>query len=341
MRYAAMAWSITTQRLCLQLRDECDAEWNHELLGEHEGGTALSVDDVRRRLAEQRIRAFGNGIGLLTIRRRVDGEPLGYCGLIIGRCSLDEPEIAYELLKRFHGHGYATEAAHAVMGAAFATGRTRIWSTVGAWNAPSLRVLEKLGFDRHHETTDDLGRPLVYLVREAEKGDGLRVNRCEDPGMPADPAVRLRAATAADQAFVIEMARHACVIEDWPLPDPDDDEVLGMLPAPGEVPIIAEDLAGEPVGAVWTWHNDPPLRVDASGASVPELCIGVAPGRRGAGIGGMLLDALFARCAQTMDVMCTNVHLRNPARHLYRRKGFKLAGQGRGPLGLAMIKEFG
>jgi len=37
MRYAAMAPSILTQRLCLQLRDECDAEWNHELLGEHEG----------------------------------------------------------------------------------------------------------------------------------------------------------------------------------------------------------------------------------------------------------------------------------------------------------------
>ncbi|MBS1692193.1 MAG: GNAT family N-acetyltransferase [Actinobacteria bacterium] len=157
--------------------------------------------------------------------------------------------------------------------------------------------------------------------------------------MSSDPAVRLRAATTADEAFVVEMARHACIIEDWPLPDPDDDEVLGMLPPPGEVPIIAADLTGVPVGAVWTWHNDPPLQVDAAGESVPELCIGVAPGRRGSGIGSALLDAVFARCARTRAAMCTNVHVRNPARYLYQRKGFEVVGQGRGPLGLAMHKD--
>jgi ribosomal protein S18 acetylase RimI-like enzyme len=112
-----------------------------------------------------------------------------------------------------------------------------------------------------------------------------------------------------------------------------------MLPPPGEVPIIAVDPTGVPAGAVWTWHNDPPLQVDAAGSSVPELCIGVAPGRRGSGIGGMLLDALFAQCAETMDAMCTNVHVRNPAQHLYQRKGFHVMGQGRGPLGLAMRKD--
>ena len=166
-RFAAMAMSMQTQRLSLQLRDQNDAVWNHELLGEHEGGTTESVQEVRLRLAEQRIQARSSGIGLLTIRRRADNEPLGYCGLIVGRCSLDEPEIAYELLKRFHRSGYATEAAHAVMDAAFATGRNRIWSTVGAWNEPSLRVLEKLGFQRDHETVDDRGRALIYLVRQA------------------------------------------------------------------------------------------------------------------------------------------------------------------------------
>ncbi len=166
MRYVPMAELIHTERLSLQLRDECDAAWNHELLGEHEGGTTLSVDDVRLRLAEQPIQAHSNGIGLLTMRRRVDDEPLGYCGLIVGRGSLDEPEIACELLKRFHGHGYATEAAQAVMDAAFATGRNRIWSTVGAWNGPSLRVLDKLGFRRDHEAIIDHGR-VIWLVQDA------------------------------------------------------------------------------------------------------------------------------------------------------------------------------
>jgi RimJ/RimL family protein N-acetyltransferase len=169
MRYVPMATSMQTQRLRLRLRDECDAVWNHELLGEHEGATTESVQDVRLRLAEQRNQFHDSGIGLFTIRRRADDEPLGYCGLIVGRCSLDEPEIAYELLKRFHGYGYATEAAHAVMDAAFTTGRSRIWSTVGAWNEPSLRVLDKLGFQRHHESIDDRGRPVIYLVRQATR----------------------------------------------------------------------------------------------------------------------------------------------------------------------------
>ena len=162
---------------------------------------------------------------------------------------------------------------------------------------------------------------------------------CHNRRMSPAPAVQMRAATPDDEAFIVEMARHACIIEDWPLPDPDDEEVLSMLPPLGEVPIIAADPIGVPVGAAWTWHNEPPLQVDGAGSSVPELCIGVAPGRRGSGIGGMLLDALFAQCAETMDAMCTNVHVRNPAQHLYQRKGFHVMGQGRGPLGLAMRKD--
>ena len=107
-KYAPMATSLATDRLDLRARDEGDAEWNHELLGEHDGGTGFSVDDVRTRLVEQRVLALDSGIRLLTIRRRSDDVPMGYCGLIVGRCSHDEPEIVYELLTRFHGHGYST-----------------------------------------------------------------------------------------------------------------------------------------------------------------------------------------------------------------------------------------
>jgi RimJ/RimL family protein N-acetyltransferase len=89
---------------------------------------------------------------------------IGYCGLIVGRSTVEEPEIAYELFQRAHGRGYATEAAGAVLDAAVATGRKRLWSTVRTWNTPSLRVLEKLGFERHHVSADDRGE-LVWLTR--------------------------------------------------------------------------------------------------------------------------------------------------------------------------------
>ena len=89
-----------------------------------------------------------------------------HCGLVVGRASVDEPEIAYELFRRVHGYGYATEAARVVVGAAVATGRKRLWSTVGTWNAPSLRVLEKLGFHRDHVDPDHDGRgEVIWLTR--------------------------------------------------------------------------------------------------------------------------------------------------------------------------------
>lgn len=100
----------------------------------------------------------------MPVIRRAAGDFIGYCGLTVGRASVDEPEIAYELFRRVHGQGYATEAASAVLDAAAATGRKRLWATVRPWNAPSFRVLEKLGFERDHVSTED-GVELVWLTR--------------------------------------------------------------------------------------------------------------------------------------------------------------------------------
>jgi RimJ/RimL family protein N-acetyltransferase len=164
--FRAMAFSIDTARLSLRLRTMEDAECNLELLREHEGGTRLSLDEVKQRLVEQNERAQAEGFGLLGLRLRNEERPIGYCGLIIGRGTFDEPEIAYEILPQYRGHGYATEAAGAVIEAAFATGRERLWATVGSWNTPSLRVLEKHGFDIHHRSHDERG-DVVWLTRIA------------------------------------------------------------------------------------------------------------------------------------------------------------------------------
>jgi GNAT superfamily N-acetyltransferase len=159
---------------------------------------------------------------------------------------------------------------------------------------------------------------------------------CHTGRMPPDPAVQLRLAIPEDDAFIVEMARHASVIEDWPLPDVESDDVQSLLPIAGEMSIVAVDAAGRQVGAVWTFLNDPPLRTDLAGIPLPELCIAVVPDIRGRGVGSALLDALFAQCAGTETELCLNVHVRNPARKLYQRKGFEEIGQGRGLLGIAM-----
>jgi RimJ/RimL family protein N-acetyltransferase len=129
-----------------------------------------TVDDIRGRLLGNPLAAVP-GLGLLPIELRGTGEFIGYCGLTVGQASFDEPEIAYELARRAHGHGYATEAARAVVAAAARTGRRRLWATVREWNAPSFRVLEKLGFHRSDRVTED-----------AERGNTIWMTRVLDPG---------------------------------------------------------------------------------------------------------------------------------------------------------------
>lgn len=50
-----------------------------------------------------------SSIGLLAVQRKAAGDVIGYCGLVdSGRGSAAEPELAFELLRRARGQGYAT-----------------------------------------------------------------------------------------------------------------------------------------------------------------------------------------------------------------------------------------
>ncbi|WUH91500.1 GNAT family N-acetyltransferase [Streptomyces sp. NBC_00433] len=162
--YETMATHLETARLRLRPWEDTDAEDLRALFGER-GGQTPTLEQTRVDIEVLRDREAAAGVALLPMQRREEGDFIGYCGLIVGRATVDEPELAYELLRRAHGQGYATEAARAVVGAAAATGRERLWSTVGSWNTPSLRVLDKLGFARHHVTEDDRGGEVVWLTR--------------------------------------------------------------------------------------------------------------------------------------------------------------------------------
>jgi RimJ/RimL family protein N-acetyltransferase len=124
-----------------------------------------SRDEVRDRLAVQAEESLRTGIGLLAIERRAEPGVIGYCGLVVGSASVEEPEMAFELLRDTHGSGIATEAARAVVEAARATGRTRLWSTVRRWNSASFRVLEKAGFtDSGRVTVDPQDGDTVWMT---------------------------------------------------------------------------------------------------------------------------------------------------------------------------------
>ncbi len=161
--YPPMAFEIETARLILRPWEDGDAPDYGALIAER-GEGEQTPEMVRDKIRTQQVQARVAGIALLPGFRREDGAFVGYCGLTVGRASVEEPEIAVELLQRMHGQGLATEAARAVIDAAAATGRARIWATIRSWNAPSFRVVEKLGFARDHSTHDERGE-LVWLTR--------------------------------------------------------------------------------------------------------------------------------------------------------------------------------
>jgi RimJ/RimL family protein N-acetyltransferase len=129
--FTSMPTSLTTDRLIMRPFAVDDAPLHAEMISErgpgarHYGATVAAVEQIIQRLLRD---AAEHGFGLYVLERVDDAGFIGYCGLIVGRGSISEAEIAYELLSRFHGRGYATEAASAVVEAA------RDWPTSSCRN---------------------------------------------------------------------------------------------------------------------------------------------------------------------------------------------------------------
>jgi GNAT superfamily N-acetyltransferase len=149
----------------------------------------------------------------------------------------------------------------------------------------------------------------------------------------------IRAAVDGDRAFVVEMARLACSLEGrHAVPLAGEPEVAALLPGPADVTLVVVNEAGARLGAAWCHTHAPPLLLGEDGRPVPEVVLAVCPPSRGRGIGTALLDALADTARPAAAALCLNVHLLNPSVRLYIRTGFRVAGQGRGWYGVAMLR---
>jgi RimJ/RimL family protein N-acetyltransferase len=87
-----------------------------------------------------------HGFGLWAVTLK-DGTPVGMAGLL-QRDFLPHPDLGYALLARFHGQGYAHEAATAVLRyASEKFGLTTVHALTAFKNPASVHLLGKLGFD--------------------------------------------------------------------------------------------------------------------------------------------------------------------------------------------------
>ncbi|MCR5880325.1 GNAT family N-acetyltransferase [Phenylobacterium sp. J367] len=137
---------MKTARLTLSPPTEADAAFVLELLNDP-GWIANIGDRGVRDLEGARayiVERFSKSPWFVI--RDPSGAPIGMAGIVVGREGLDTPDIGYALLARHAGHGYATEAAAAVLAHARSEmGLSKVAAITTPTNTASQRVLEKLG----------------------------------------------------------------------------------------------------------------------------------------------------------------------------------------------------
>jgi RimJ/RimL family protein N-acetyltransferase len=139
--------------------------------------TERTVDQVRRFVeafvAQQREIPRTRFQWALTLKDT--GRLIGTCGIRRESIQASEAEIGFELDPACWGHGYATEAARALVQFGFSELHLhRIWAWCIADNAASIRVLEKLGMRREgrlrekHRFKDRWWDTLLYAILDRE-----------------------------------------------------------------------------------------------------------------------------------------------------------------------------
>jgi RimJ/RimL family protein N-acetyltransferase len=144
---------LTTARLRLRPLEAADAAFIVALLNDE--AFVRNIGDRGVRSEEDAIAYISggpqasyqrHGFGLSAVELAGAAVPIGICGLL-QRDQLPAPDLGFAFLPQFRSQGYAYEAAAAVKGDAH--GRLdlpTLFAIVSPGNAPSIRLLERLGF---------------------------------------------------------------------------------------------------------------------------------------------------------------------------------------------------
>lgn len=156
--------TLETERLILRAHRGADFEamlaiWQDPEVRRHFHGGPMSREEAWGRF----LRGFGmwavKGYGLFAIEEKGTGDYVGMIGTFEVKREMtprieDMPEAGWTLAARFHGRGYATEAAKVALAWTDAKlGNPAMFCIMAPANTASLRVAEKCGFKRWYETT--------------------------------------------------------------------------------------------------------------------------------------------------------------------------------------------
>ena len=144
---------VETQRLRLRELTHEDASFIMELVNDPAWLRFIgdrhvhSLEDARGSINKIRDGSYAKyGFGLWAVDLLATGEAVGLCGLI-RREALEHVDLGFALLERHRGHGYAREAAVAVLALARERfGFAKLLAITDPDNTASQQVLEDLGF---------------------------------------------------------------------------------------------------------------------------------------------------------------------------------------------------
>ena len=89
------------------------------------------------------------GVGIWLATLETTGDLVGFCGFLEMPSVHPEPQLVYAMREVFTGNGYGTEMARASIAEARRhPGFAAIFTDVDVVNTASVRILEKLGFER-------------------------------------------------------------------------------------------------------------------------------------------------------------------------------------------------
>ena len=158
-----IAPTLETERLLLRHVRLSDVDYFAEVQGDEEvmrhlGGPLGREDSWRRALTGAGLWSV-LGIGLWAVDRRSDGRTIGQLGFFDFQRDMTpsiagEPEMGWIFSGEGQGQGFASEAGRAVLDWFDRTlGPRSIPAIIDVDNLPSMRLAERLGFDRQPDGT--------------------------------------------------------------------------------------------------------------------------------------------------------------------------------------------
>lgn len=161
---------LETERLALRHLEPAHATFVLALVNDPDWLTYIgdrgihTLDEARDYIENGPMAMYAQrGHGLLLVERRIDGVPMGICGLL-KRDTLDDVDLGFAMLPEFRGMGYAAEAAAASLGhGRDALGLRRVVAITVPENTASSRVLSNVGMRFERGLDAPPGGRLLHL----------------------------------------------------------------------------------------------------------------------------------------------------------------------------------